>query len=217
MYARPIIGAIGAAASLVTVIAFLGFDPNASQRATPTPSESGQAPTVQPGQAGGGTPDAAAADAVPRVVITSASLTSDADTVSYEVAGTAFGVKDPPWKVFVVARPKSADAVVDTRSEGEWWVSTEVVPGADGTWRALLLGDRLPPGTTGVVFQPLLVTSPDAVPTPTPIQPTLPPGHSPTPPAVDTVASVEELLSLDGPLAEVVEQTFEAFEIRTPP
>jgi hypothetical protein len=173
----------------------------------PSPSSS---PSSSPSPSSG-----AVALSDPMVVITSAMLSSEAGQISYEIDGTAVGVADPPWKLLIIAWPKLADAAPPPDG---WWVSKEVVPGPDGRWSALLLADVLPRNAKGVRFEPVLVKSLQPVPTttpPTPL-PTLLPGQSPTPPAMDTTAGVEEDLAAAGPDADVVDRTFGAFDVEIP-
>jgi hypothetical protein len=223
--AKALIGVAATAilgAGLVLSRGFSTIGATASPSAAPAASPA-QAPSAIPSGISDArvvtSPSLSPTAVVPQVSITAATVTSVADEISYEVEGVAFGITDPPWKVFVIARPKVANATDTTASQ--WWVSTEVIPTADGRWTATLVADVLPPRSQGVRFEPVLVSSPEPLPTPTlpPPEPTLKPGQTPpppTPPAVDTTASIEQILSEEGPTSEVVERTFGVFDLPTP-
>ena len=146
----------------------------------------------------------------PQLAITSVvSTLTGAKKVIYEITGTQVGVTDPPWMIYVVAKPKGSD------KGGGWWVSGQVVPDAQGTWRARVVANIRPRGTIEVT--PLLIKSPAAEPTPVPILTTPAPGQSPTPPPMDTVASIEDVLAEGGPRSDVVERAFAPFAIPVSP
>jgi hypothetical protein len=139
------VAVIGAVAGAATIANFFGIGPG------PTPTR---------------TPDGTVSPAA-LVAITAAALLTEGGQTIYELEGTAKGITDPPWRIFVVAKPTTTAASALLKS-GEWAVSSPVTPGADGIWKARLPADQLPPGSTGVTFQPVLVLSEQLSATPKP-------------------------------------------------
>jgi hypothetical protein len=191
------VAVIGAVAGAATIANFFGIGPG------PTPSR---------------TPDGTVSPAA-LVAITAAALLTEGGQTIYELEGTAKGITDPPWRIFVVAKPTTTAASALLKS-GEWAVSSPVTPGADGIWKARLPADQLPPGSTGVTFQPVLVLSEQLSATPKPSFPFLPTGPPPPtgsvapPPTASSRPSVVAQLRADGPDADIVEAVFDAFVTR---
>jgi hypothetical protein len=191
---QTVVALIGVAAGVATIAHFFGIGPG------PTPTR---------------TPDGTVSPAALVAITAAALVTEDGQTI-YELEGTATGVTDPPWRIFVVAKPTTTAASVLLKS-GEWAVSSPVTPGADGVWKARLPADQLPPGSTGVSFQPVLVLSEQLSATPKPSFPLIasgkprPSGSAAPPPSASSRPSVVAQLRADGPDAAIVEAVFDAF------
>ena len=216
---------IAVVASGVTIASFMGFGPASTATTQPTPAGAVLSETSNPSPS-------------PFVSIKSAALKTDGGLTIYEVHGSATGVTDPPWRVFIVAKP-ILDAALSAEESGDidWFVSSAVLPDKTGDWMAILRADKLPPDSSGVTFQPVLVLSDSsAIPTPSPSRPVamLPPTPVPCPTPLTALPStceggvlsetasppgwsLKDELELNGAESDAVQRVFDAFVSRVSP
>jgi hypothetical protein len=216
--AAAVAAVIAAVASAVTIASFMGLGPGST--GTSQPSTAGATSDPSP---------------PPLVSIKSAAIKTDGGLTVYEVQGSATGVTDPPWRVFIVAKPVVDPTTLADDADpegGDWMVSTPVKPDTTGAWMAVIGADQLPPGSTGVTFLPVLVLSGSLAGPPTP-SPSLPTVGGPTPnwctdnqnalptgcipePLAETSAPGDILSQLrgSGPQAPAVWKVFEDFVLR---
>jgi hypothetical protein len=197
---------VGVTAGVVTIASFVGLGPGTSVG----PSATSVAP---PSLAAMASPKTSADSSTSSTLlaITSAAIRSAGDKTVYEIHGIARGIYNPPWRIFIIAKPISAAGSTAAESD-EWWVSNQVIPGLDGSWLAQVDAERFPPGSLGVTFQPVLVQSQGVL-----SETAVPSGFSgtfwPIASHAPSDSEVMDALSAEGPASDVVEVLFDQFQL----